>query len=142
PFTPQQIQMAIDSSRAVYTSKLAASGPVKEEVDTLNGGVAGFLNSVGGVGGLSPLHHAVRQGNMAAVIALLDGGANVNDTSDVDHPTPPLEATINGQFDVALKLIERGADVNAAAKSGFTPLYATINTQWAPKSRYPQPQAL
>ncbi len=24
----------------------------------------------------------------------------------------------------------------------MTPLYATINTQWAPKSRYPQPQAI
>ena len=24
----------------------------------------------------------------------------------------------------------------------MTPLYATINAQWAPKSRYPQPQAM
>src|SRR5439155_4128385 len=77
-----------------------------------------------------------------AVVALLEGGANVNDTSDVDRTTPLIMATINGQFDVAMKLIEKGADVNAVAKSGFTPLYATINTQWAPKSRYPQPQAV
>jgi uncharacterized protein len=142
PFTPSQIQAAIDSGRAVFLSKSAATGPVKEEVDTLNGGVAGFLNTVGGVGGLSPLHHAVRQGNLDAVVALLDGGAKINDVSDVDHTTPLLEAAINGQFDVAMKLIERGADVNAAASTGFAPLYAVINTQWAPKSRYPQPQAL
>jgi hypothetical protein len=51
-------------------------------------------------------------------------------------------ATINGQFDVAMKLIERGADPNIASTTGMTPLYATINIQWAPKSRYPQPQAI
>ena len=142
PFTSAQYQAAIDSGRAVYLSATAAKGPVKEEVDTLNGGIAGFLNSVGGVGGLSALHHAVRQGNLEAVKALLESGANVNDTTDTDGTTPLLEATINGQYDVALYLIEKGADVNRVAKTGFTPLYATINTQWAPKSRYPQPQAL
>jgi ankyrin repeat protein len=142
PFTAAQYQAAIDSGRAVYLSQSAAKGPVREEVDTLNGGVAGFLNSVGGVGGLSALHHAVRQGNVEAVKALLAAGANINDTTDTDGTTPLLEATINGQFDVALLLIDKGADVNRVAKTGFTPLYATINTQWAPKSRYPQPQAL
>jgi ankyrin repeat protein len=142
PFTSAQYQAAIDSGRAVYLSAGAAKGPVKEEVDTLNGGIAGFLNSVGGVGGLSALHHAVRQGNIDAVKALLANGANINDTTGTDGSTPLLEATINGQFDVALLLIDKGADVNKGAKTGFTPLYATINTQWAPKSRYPQPQAL
>jgi ankyrin repeat protein len=142
PFTSAQIQAAIDSGRAVYLSSAAAKGPVREEVDTLNGGVAGFLNSVGGVGGLSALHHAVRQGSVDAVKALLAAGADVNDATDTDGTTPLLSATINGQFDVALVLIEAGADVNKGAKTGFTPLYATINTQWAPKSRYPQPQAL
>ena len=39
-------------------------------------------------------------------------------------------------------LIERGANVNVASTAGVTPLYATINAQWAPKSRYPQPQAV
>ena len=142
PFTSAQMQAAIDSGRAVYLSAAAAKGPVKEEVDTLNGGIAGFLSSVGSVGGLSPLHHAVRQGNLDAVKALLANGANINDTTDTDGTTPLLEATINGQYDVALYLIDKGADVNRVAKTGFTPLYATINTQWAPKSRYPQPQAL
>lgn len=142
PFTSAQIQAAIDSGRAVFLSSGAAKGPVKEEVDTLNGGVAGFLNSVGGIGGLSALHHAVRQGNVEAVKALLAAGANVNDTTDTDATTPLLEATINGQYDVALVLIDHGADVNHHAKTGFSPLYAAINTQWAPKSRYPQPQAL
>ncbi len=142
PFTPAQIQAAIDSGRAVYLAQAAAKGPVKEEVDTLNGGVSGFLGQVGGIGGLTPLHHAVRQGNVAAVVALIEGGAKINDTNYVDRTTPLLEATINGQFDVAMKLLEKGADPNLADKRGMTPLYATINTEWAPKSRYPQPQAV
>ena len=142
PFTPDQIQTAIEAGRKVLNDSSAAKGPVVEQVDTLNGGVAGFGNSVGGMGGLSPLHHAVRQGNIEAVKALLDGGAKIDDTTSVDRTTPLLMATINGQFDVALELIKRGANPNFASTAGMTPLYATINAQWAPKSRYPQPQAI
>jgi ankyrin repeat protein len=52
-----------------------------------------------------------------------------------------LIATINGHFDLALDLMARGADVNAAADNGVTPLYAAVNVQWAPKAFYPQPRA-
>jgi ankyrin repeat protein len=79
---------------------------------------------------------------MEAVVALLDGGADINGVSAGDSTTPLLLATINGQFDVALRLIERGANPNLASTAGATPLYTTINTQWAPRSRFPQPQAL
>ena len=142
PFTPTQIQQAIDSGRAVLNSPASNRGPVTEEVDTINGGVAGYVQSVGGVGGLTALHHAVRQGHLDAAIALLDGGANINDTSLVDGTTPLLMAIINGQFDVAIRLVERGANPNLVSASGMAPLYATINSQWAPRSRYPQPQAI
>jgi ankyrin repeat protein len=140
PFTPEQIQAAIDSGRRVMATNAAAKGPVTEVVDTINGGVAGFQGSVGGVGGMTALHHAVREGNIGATIALLDGGANINDTTLVDHSTPLVLAAINGQFDVMMKLIERGANPNLVTTAGMTPLWATINTQWMPKTRYPQPQ--
>ncbi len=142
PFTTEQIQKAIEEGRKVQMAAASASGPVTEVVDTINGGVAGFGSAVGGIGGLTPLHHAVRQGSLEAVMALLDGGAPVNVPNDVDGTTPLLMAAINGQYDVALKLIERGADPNLAAGSGLAPLYATINTMWAPRSRFPQPQAV
>jgi len=142
PFTPEQIQAAIDSGRAVMTAAKLPTDSVKEQVDTLNGGVEGYIKQVGSVGGLTALHHAVRQGNLEAAIALLDGGANINDTSLVDGTTPLLMAIINGQFDVAIRLVERGANPNIASSSGMAPLYATINSQWAPRSRYPQPQAI
>ena len=142
PFTPDQIQAAIDSGRAVMAMSKLPADSVKEEVDTLNGGVQGYVKQVGSVGGLTALHHAVRQGNVEAAMALLDGGANINDTSYVDGTTPLLMAIITGQFAVALKLVQRGANPNLASSSGMTPLYGTINTQWAPRSRFPQPQAI
>ena len=142
PFTPAQIQAAIDSGRAVLLSGSAVRGPVREEVDTINGGVPGFANAVGGVGGLSALHHAVRQGHQAAVVALLDGGANINEQSATDKTTPLLMAAINGHFDIAMTLIARGADPNIASMHGAAPLYAVINTQWRPRSRFPQPHAV
>jgi ankyrin repeat protein len=142
PFTPEQIQIAIDSGRAVMMAAKLPTDSVKEQVDTLNGGVEGYIKQVGSVGGLTALHHAVRQGNIDAAMALLDGGANINDTSLVDGTTPLLMAIINGQFDVAIRLVERGANANLASSSGMAPLYATINSQWAPRSRYPQPQAI
>ena len=50
-------------------------------------------------------------------------------------------AAINGQFDIAMLLIEKGADPNIASKgNGVTPLWAAINTQWQPRTRFPQPQ--
>lgn len=96
---------------------------------------------VGNRGGLTPLLFAVRQGNSAAAFALLDAGARINQVSEGDHTSPLLMATINGHFDMAMKLLERGADPKLASDAGATPLYATINVQWAAKSLYPQPTA-
>jgi ankyrin repeat protein len=48
---------------------------------------------------------------------------------------------INGHFDLAMHLIERGADANAPAFNGVAPLFAVLNLQWAPKSLYPSPKA-
>ncbi len=96
---------------------------------------------VGNKGGLTPLLFAVRQGNMNAAMSLLDAGAKVNQVSTGDHTSPLLMATINGHFDIAKKLLERGADPKLASDAGATPLYATINVQWAAKSLYPQPTA-
>ena len=77
PFTATQIQSAIDSGRVVLNSATttAGRGGFTEPVDTINGGVAGYVAQVGGLGGLTALHHAVRDGNLASAKALLDGGA-------------------------------------------------------------------
>jgi ankyrin repeat protein len=96
---------------------------------------------VGNKGGLTPLLFAVRQGNTAAAMALLEAGAKINQVSEGDHTSPLLMATINGHFDLAKMLLARGGDAKLASDAGATPLYATINVQWAAKSLYPQPTA-
>ena len=50
-------------------------------------------------------------------------------------------AIVNGHYDLAMALLERGADPNLVSDAGASPLYATINIEWAPKSFYPQPRA-
>lgn len=92
-------------------------------------------------GGFQPIHFAARQGNIGAVTALLDAGADIDARTKGDQSTPLLIAIINGHFDLAKLLIDRGADVRLAAANGVTPLYATLNVQWAPKALYPQPRA-
>ncbi len=145
--TATQIQDAITAGRALPNAgpkdSLAPRGAdVILPADTADGRVAGFAGTVGSMGGLSALHHAVRQGNIAAAMALLDGGANINERSAGDSTSPLLMATINGQFDLALKLVQRGADVKLSSTPGLTPLYAAINTEWLPRSRFPQPQSV
>jgi len=96
---------------------------------------------IGNKGGLTPLLFAVREGNSEAVARLLEAGANINHVSEGDHTSPLLMAAVNGRFDMAKMLMDKGADVKMASDAGATPLYAVINTQWAPKSLYPQPTA-
>jgi ankyrin repeat protein len=101
----------------------------------------GYGDLVGNKGGLTPLLFAVRDGNAESVNALLKAGADVNQVSAGDHTSPLLMATINGQFDIAKTLLAKGASPKLASDAGNTPLYATINVQWAAKSLYPQPTA-
>jgi uncharacterized protein len=75
------------------------------------------------------------------VQALLDAGADINQPSAGDKTSPLLIATINGHFDLAQLLLEKGADPAAASENNATPLYAALNVEWAPKSLYPQPRA-
>jgi ankyrin repeat protein len=92
-------------------------------------------------GGMTPLLLAARQGSTESVKVLVDNGADINQVSAGDKSSPLLTAIINGHFDLAMFLLERGADPRAAAENGATPLYGVLNCEWAPKSLYPQPRA-
>lgn len=98
-----------------------------------------YGESVGSWGGLTPLLHAVRQGHERTVLALLDGGADINQPSAGDHTTPLLMAAVNGQFDLILTLLARGADPNLVSDAGTAPLFAVLERQWAPWSHYAHP---
>jgi ankyrin repeat protein len=92
-------------------------------------------------GGMTALLLAARQGYLETVQAALAAGADVNQVSGGDKTSSLLIATLNGHFDLARLLLERGADPNLAAENGARPLYAALNCEWAPKSLYPQPRA-
>ena len=98
-----------------------------------------YAQTIGAWGGLTPLLHAVRQGHTEVALALLAGGADINQPSAGDRTTPLLMAAVNGQFDLARVLLDRGADPNLASQAGTTPLYAVLERQWAPRASYSHP---
>jgi ankyrin repeat protein len=61
--------------------------------------------------------------------------------SDGDRSTPMVVAVINGQYDLALSLLARGADPNLTNDDGVGPLFAALNNEWALRTWYPQPTA-
>ncbi len=92
-------------------------------------------------GGLTALHFAARQGAASSVAVLVESGAAIDQPSPGDRATPLLVAIINGHFDVARYLLGKGANPNQVSEAGVSPLYATLNVQWAPIAAYPQPRA-
>jgi len=87
---------------------------------------------VAGMGGMTALHYAAREGLMATVRALVEAGADVNKTNPVDRSSPLVIAIINGHYDVAKHLVEHKADPNLTTIDGLAALYATIESRWAP----------
>ena len=113
---------------------LAIEVDLQEEPEPL-----GYPDLVGAHGGLTALLLAAREGHVEATRTLLAGGADINGQSTSDRTTPMLMATINGHFDLAMYLLDQGADPTLVSDAGATPLYAALNMHWAPKSRHPQP---
>ncbi len=140
--TATQIQDAIRAGREVFDAPAVAKATEASALENLEGNVSGYEATVGSIGGMTALLHAARQGNTAAAMALIDGGADINAYISTDSTTPLVMAAINGHFDLAMQLVKRGANVKLATSAGLTPLYAVLNNQWAPRSRYPQPQAV
>jgi ankyrin repeat protein len=151
--TPAQVQGALAAARQIIVSGVIPEPPKEDSARGRQQGQGQGQQqqnnqddetppAIESMGGLTPLHHAARQGNLAAVRALVDGGADVNQLSG-DKSTALLMAVINGQFDVAMLLVERKADPNlAAATNGVFPLWAAVNAQWQPRTRFPQPQEM
>ena len=160
--TPHQVQAAIEAARELF-----ASGKIPPPEEAPAGGRGGRSGRGGGnpddnsanaansfnpeeinplvssKGGMTALLHAARQGHLEVARALLDEGAPIDQVGSGDVTSPLLMAVINGEFDLAMFLIERGANPNLAAPgNGATPLWAAVNTQWQPRTRYPQPQEM
>lgn len=83
--------------------------------------------------GFSPLHFAARVGDLETVKLLLASGVDVNILTESANAatsgyTPLLVATTRAQVDLALYLLDHGADPNIDA-AGLTPLH-WASTSW------------
>jgi ankyrin repeat protein len=90
-------------------------------------------------GGMTPLLFAARDGQTDAAHALVESGANINNAGAGEKMTPIVMAIANGHYDLAKYLLDHGADPNKSSAVGLTPLYATLDMEWAPYSWLPQP---
>jgi len=154
--SPSQVQALIGEQRAL----LSGSQPVSAESEFkqvssswgYSGSAGGNLGRASGVGireflvrrtgGMTALLHAARGGHIDAAMALLDGGADVNQVSAADATSPLLSAALNGRFDLMLQLLERGADPTlGTSTNGATPLFAVLQTRWGTVAGYPNPMA-
>ena len=145
--SPSQVQAAIGEQRALLSEpELVSTQPELKQVSALVGpgsergasgiGVREFL--VRRTGGMTALLHTAREGHIGVAMALLDGGADVNQVSASDATSPLLVAALNGRFDLMLRLLERGADPTLATSTdGMTPLFAVLQTRWPTVSGYP-----
>ena len=136
-----------DFSALTMSSEVDQNGVPRQAPEARAGDVPGvtrpfnYNELIGKHGGLSALHFAARQGAIATTEALLAAGADVNQRCAGDKTTPIIVAAVNGHFDLVSFLLDKGADPNLVSEAGMFPLYAVINTQWQPRSFYPQPRA-
>jgi ankyrin repeat protein len=87
-------------------------------------------------GALTALVYAARAGSIEAARVLLEGGADVNQTTRYGW-SPLLAATQNQNYQMGKFLIERGANVNLANKGAWTPLYLAVDNRNIEGGDYP-----
>ena len=137
--TPSQVQAAVDLSREVQANwpNVPKKDDEQDDEDEEERPVS-YAEQVGAWGGLAPLHHAIRQGHVEAALALLEAGADIDQTIG-DGSTPLLMASLSGQWDLASVLLEWGADPTIASSAGTTPLYAILEREWEARAAYGHP---
>ena len=92
-------------------------------------------------GGMTPLLYAARQGCTECVKILAEANADL-DLGDPDNVSPLLVATLNGRWDIAKYLINKGANVNKWDWWGQSPVYAAIDMNTIPHGGRPDRPSL
>ncbi len=112
-----------------------AGAPPEDDNEVVIAGLVG-----GGSGGLTALVLAAREGDIESAKALLDAGADINQTTNYGW-TPLLTATNNKHYRLGVFLLDRGADANIANKGGWTPLYLATDNANIEGGDYPVAKA-
>ena len=77
-------------------------------------------------GGLTALLYAARSGCTRCAVAIVKAGADVNQPSP-DGITPLINAINNRSYDMAMLLLDRGANPGAWDMTGRTPIYVAVD---------------
>lgn len=93
------------------------------------------------LGSLTPLMFAARQGCVECVKILAEAKADIS-AVDPDGISVTVLATINGHYDVADYLVNKGANVNAADKTGRTALYSAVDFHIPAQDNRPAPREI
>ncbi|MEP7352654.1 MAG: ankyrin repeat domain-containing protein [Acidobacteriota bacterium] len=93
------------------------------------------------LGGLTPLMFAAREGCLGCAQILADAKADLQ-VQDPHGVSAPLIAIINGHYDVAAYLVDKGANPNLADDTGRTPLFSAVDFNTMPVSNRPSPEVL
>ena len=99
--------------------------------------IRGSGGGTASAGEFTPFLLAVRAGHLAAVRALLDAGANVED-SGLDGGSALVLAIQNRHYELAALLLDSGADVNADAQ-GWTALHQVVRSRGLNIGHKPHP---
>ena len=79
-------------------------------------------------GGLTPLMYAARENCLGCVNALLEHHVDIN-LADPDGVSPLTIALMNGNWDIAKRLVSAGADVNQWDIYGMAPLHVAVEME-------------
>jgi uncharacterized protein len=77
-------------------------------------------------GGLTALLYATRSGCYRCTVAIVKAGADVNQPNP-DGVTPLINAIDNHNFDIAMFLLDKGANPHTWDMSGRTPIYVAVD---------------
>jgi ankyrin repeat protein len=107
-----------------------------------NAGAAGPAEPSGNLmmGGLTAFLIAARDGQLQAVQALAESGADINQVSAGDKSSTLVISIANGHYAVAKYLVDHGANPNLVNIDGLSPLWVTMNMRYAPVSWAPNPR--
>jgi ankyrin repeat protein len=124
------LMWAAARNNAAAIRALAASGAdlkVRTNNPPAGGGRGNSVFNSPAPTGFTALLFAVRAGSLDAVRALVDAGADVNDTLS-DGESALVVATANAHWEVASLLLDRGADPSAAG-AGWNALHQTVHSR-------------